>query len=556
MRDAADADAGSSASCWLSCALARIQRGAGDRARTTMRDASRVLMLLLLAPHRWQCQAFAAHGAHDGAHGATTVASWSPACSAEFSWGCGNSTVDAATCGVCASRHQSSLRAAGCSAADVRDLCAAAVDGPPRICAVGGSSKLVAVRGPCPDGTSRTRVAAVNIFDGLWDASSAMGSPNPRAPGKDGNSIANTTAALASAAANNISVFRMFACLWGPHMSFWVTNETTYWAEFDAVMDEIERYPGLHVIPSIGYSSWWWTANQAFAAEGVNETLNDFILNASSVGRRLANKYFTQIATRYAKRDSVLLWELGNELNLQLDLPPPKCHPTAKCFGVAAMNKFTAEVVGIIRGIDLRRPISSGMGAPLPCAWHLSRCDYKTKTCPPGVTGGIWGIDSKEQWLETLVEHQAGVDYWSIHLYDTPKAVDKSCYFKEAGTNGSCAPLTDVIAAASIAASTAGKGLYMGEYGGPFPNFTGPTKESQAYPSAVLALQVAQAKSAPDASVFDLSTIWAYMGCTGGGTVFIDPDSNIPSDSGSKAMLDVILQADAALAKPSNSTIY
>ena len=429
----------------------------------------------------------------------------------------------------------------------------------PRICAVNGSSRLVAVRGACPDGSSRTRVAAVNIFDAMYDGSTAMGSPDPRAPNKDGISIANTTAALASAAANNIRVFRMFSCLWGPHMSFWVTNETAYWAEFDAVMDEIERYPGLHVILSIGYSSWWWTANQAFAAQGVNETLNDFILNPSSVGRGLANKYFTQIVTRYAKRDCVLLWELGNELNLQVDLPPPKCgDPTAKCFGIAAMTKFTAEVVGIIRSIDPRRPISSGMGAPLPCAWHLSRCDYKTNTCPPGATGGIWGIDSKEQWLEALAEHQAGVDYWSIHLYNTHKAVDHGCYFKEAGTNETCAPLTDVIAAASTAASSAGRGLYLGEYGGSNPNFTGPTKESQAYPAAALALQVAQAKAAPDASAFDLSTIWAYMGAwtriAPWNAVFIFPDSDIPSESGSKAMLDLIMQADAALAKPSTST--
>ena len=517
--------------------------------------ATRVLMPLLLASHL----AFAAHGAHGFAHRGATVAS-SPVCSAEFLRVCGNSTADAATCDACTGKHQSSLRAAGCSAADAQGLCAAAVNGSPRICAVGGgSSKLVAVRGPCPDGSSRTRVAAVNIFDGMWDASSAMGSPNPRAPNKDGISIANTTAALASAAAHNIRVFRMFACLWGPHMSFWVTNETAYWAEFDAVMDEIERYPGLHVILSIGYSSWWWTANQAFAAQGVNETLNDFILNPSSVGRGLANKYFTQIVTRYAKRDCVLLWELGNELNLQVDLPPPKCgDPTAKCFGIAAMTKFTAEVVGIIRSIDPRRPISSGMGSPLPCAWHLSRCDYKTNTCPPGATGGIWGIDSKEQWLEALAEHQAGVDYWSIHLYNTHKAVDHGCYFKEAGTNETCAPLTDVIAAASTAASSAGRGLYLGEYGGSNPNFTGPTKESQAYPAAALALQVAQAKAAPDASAFDLSTIWAYMGAwtriAPWNAVFIFPDSDIPSESGSKAMLDLIMQADAALAKPSTSS--
>ena len=431
------------------------------------------------------------------------------------------------------------------------------VGGAPRVCAVDGSSRLVAVRGPCPDGSSRTRVAAVNIFDAMYDASSAMGSPNPRAPNKQGISIANTTAALASAAANNIRVFRMFSCLWGPHMSFWVTNETQYWREFDTVMDEIERYPGLHVIPSIGYSHWWWTANQAFA--GVNETQNDFILNASSVGRGLANKYFAQIVTRYAKRDCVLLWELGNELNLQVNLPPPNCgDSTAKCFGIAAMTKFTAEIVGIIRSIDPRRPISSGMGTPLPCAWHNSRCDWKSNTCPPGVTGGFWGIDSKEQWLEMLAEQQEGTDYWSVHLYDNAMgaAVDNGCYFKSF-TNQTCAPLTEVIAAASTAASIAGRGLYLGEYGGPHPNFTGPTKESQAFPSAALALQVAQAKSAPDASAFDLSTIWAFMGAwtriAPWNMVFIFPDSKIPSESGSKAMLDLILQADAALAKPSST---
>lgn len=383
------------------------------------------------------------------------------------------------------------------------------------------------------------------------------GSPNPQAPNKAGISIANTTAALASAAANNIRVFRMFSCLWGPAMSFWVTNETQYWREFDVVMDEIGRYPALHVIPSIGYSQWWWVANQAFV--GVNETMNDFILNASSVGRTLANKYFTQIVTRYAKRDCVLLWELGNELNLQVNLPPPRCDPKAKCFGVAAMTNFTADVISIVRSIDPRRPISSGMGSPLPCAWHNQNCDFKSNTCPPGVSGGFWGIDSKEQWLELLEEQQAGADYWSIHLYSgTHGHVDNNCYFKSIG-NETCASQTDVIAAASTAASSAGRGLFLGEYGGPAPNFTGPTKESQAYPSAVLALQVAQAKSAPDASAFDLSAIWAFM-CSWTRNQFpmkmvcIFPDSNLPSESGSKAMLDLILQADAALAKPSTGT--
>ena len=193
---------------------------------------------------------------------------------------------------------------------------------PPPAPQVDGSSKLVAVRGPCPDGSTRTRVAGVNIFDALWDASSAIGSPGTFGSRGPRISIANTSAALASAAFHKIRVFRMFAALWGPEMSFWVTNETQYWSEFDAVMDMIAAH-GLHVIPSIGYSSWWRTANKAFP--GVNETLNDFILNASSVSRGLATKYFTQIVTRYAKRDCVLLWELGNVRKGPCPLPRSHC---------------------------------------------------------------------------------------------------------------------------------------------------------------------------------------------------------------------------------------
>ena len=60
----------------------------------------------------------------------------------------------------------------------------------------------------------------------------------------------------------------------------------------------------------------------------------------------------------------MLLWELGNELNLLTNLPAPKCHPKAKCFGHAAMAAYSADLVGIIRNIDGTRPISSGFAAP------------------------------------------------------------------------------------------------------------------------------------------------------------------------------------------------
>ena len=61
---------------------------------------------------------------------ALSGATVAPVCSAEFLRVCGNSTADVATCDVCSGKHQSSLRAAGCSATDARGLCSAATTSP------------------------------------------------------------------------------------------------------------------------------------------------------------------------------------------------------------------------------------------------------------------------------------------------------------------------------------------------------------------------------------------------------------------------------------------
>ena len=67
-----------------------------------------------------------------------------------------------------------------------------------------------------------------------------------------------------------------------------------------------------------------------------------------------------------------------------------------------------------------------------------------------------------------------------------------------------------------------GKLLFVGEFGGPAPNFTGPTRAAQAYPSAVLELQAPSHASSLDDAVlrgkggmrlerpFAASAIWAF----------------------------------------------
>ena len=66
---------------------------------------------------------------------------------------------------------------------------------------------------------------------------------------------------------------------------------------------------GFATIPSIGIGQWSMVSNKIFP--GLNESADAEVVNASSVARQLARRYYTELVTRYRNRSSVLLWELG-----------------------------------------------------------------------------------------------------------------------------------------------------------------------------------------------------------------------------------------------------
>ena len=170
-------------------------------------------------------------------------------------------------------------------------------------------------------------------------------------------------------------------------------------------MDDFERL-GLYSIPSIGTGQWHEVANAV--TPGLNESTNAEVTNRSSIAWSLQTRYFKELVTRYKERKGVLFWELGNELNLQVNLPPPWCGPTAtsgthQCFNTAQMVSYTQELVDVIRGIDPSRPISSGYAAGRQTEWHQGQCREHSNGQCPGHPAGYWGIDSKEQWLDMMV---------------------------------------------------------------------------------------------------------------------------------------------------------
>jgi hypothetical protein len=276
--------------------------------------------------------------------------------------------------------------------------------------------------------------------------------------------------------------------------------------------------------------------------KGLNETANDAIVSSDSVSYKLTLKYFDEITRRYAGRKGVLFWELGNELNLMPNLPPPWCGPTAttgteRCFDNEQMVAYTTTLVSAIRANDPVRPISSGYGLARSDAWHMEHC-WQTPA-PDGCKSGFWGTDTKEQWLTTYAYQNSAVDIWSAHHY-MPASLPGGCFFSK--DPSSCTWDASLIKVVAAAAQAAGKMLYVGEYGGPGPDFTGPSLSNQSFPDSILAMQVEDAKAG---GVVSLTTIWAWA-CPSHrkDMVCIWPGSARPKEEGSDAMLQMITKAN------------
>eukprot|EP01043_Picozoa_sp_COSAG02_P038869 COSAG02_NODE_3029_length_7507_cov_4.542953_6_plen_139_part_00 len=127
----------------------------------------------------------------------------------------------------------------------------------------------------------------------------------------------------------------------------------------------------------------------------------------------------------------------------------------------------------------------------------------------------------------------------SIHHYDD----DKACWFNKSFCGMSNVGLVTL---AARRAKSLGKTIYVGEYGGPSPNFTGPSVSDQAFPAAMLDLQVAAGASDSSADgSFMLSTIWAFESPSHRKDMTeIWPGSSRLKEQGSARMLQLIATAN------------
>jgi hypothetical protein len=238
----------------------------------------------------------------------------------------------------------------------------AAAPASPDFCVSDTLGYVTALAALCPAGTTAIRGVGVNIFDVFWGA---WGTGGP-------NATLNTSLqAVRDAGASGFRFARAFAAPWAYAGWSWLdpARRDAYWAAAAAVIAEAER-ADLKLVLSLGHGcpDSDEGCNPAVALH--NETYREFITNASSLTRGSLRAYHADFVSRFKDSPAVLMWELGNEMNLAWD----GCtydKSDGAYFTTAEGLAYLAAAAADIKAIDPVRPVNTGMGSPRGSAKHL-----------------------------------------------------------------------------------------------------------------------------------------------------------------------------------------
>lgn len=231
-------------------------------------------------------------------------------------------------------------------------------------------------------------------------------------------------------------------------LAIWQNNPSLFWGLMDRMFDDLDA-ANLRIVPVL-----LWNPTQFAAAAG--ENLRTFVRNPQSQSRRLFQRFVMDFVSRYAKRHTILFYELTNELNLDADIDlTPNCNGQKEgCvwdnFTSPDMNNFAQQMVSIIKSIDPQSKVSSGYAIPRPAAWHLM--------AHPGGDGRApdWTADTSQQLHDDLIYIHSPFDIMSVHIYPGKENIRFG-----RGPNQEPALVGD----AESAAVAAKKSVYVGEFG-------------------------------------------------------------------------------------------
>jgi hypothetical protein len=147
-------------------------------------------------------------------------------------------------------------------------------------------------------------------------------------------------------------------------------HQAVYFKAMDEVFDLCDKY-GIRINMCLGLAEENLLACDYIEGEGYvqsTETVYDLIADPNSRSRQNVYNYIDLVINRYKDRDTVLMWEVNNELSLEADIGPAV--GKVRC-SLLQLANFYGDVADRIRAIDPEHLVTSGDSAFRPAQWHL-----------------------------------------------------------------------------------------------------------------------------------------------------------------------------------------
>ena len=223
---------------------------------------------------------------------------------------------------------------------------------------------------------------------------------------------ANAERALKELSDNGFTTIRFFSYVETYDMIHDPEASAKYWAGLDELFDLCDKY-GIKAVPSLSLGNSVMTACEYVEGLGyvsLGEDRIDLITDPDCKSRAFQKQYIETYVNRYKDRDTILMWEINNEMNLDMDVGPSIGKVTYSAYQLSEFYKWCTD---IIHECDPDRLVTSGDSVQRNANYHLLAGTMA------GRADNDWTTDSYGQrlYMNYLIHGLGGMDATSVHAY-------------------------------------------------------------------------------------------------------------------------------------------
>lgn len=199
-----------------------------------------------------------------------------------------------------------------------------------------------------------------------------------------------------------------------------------YFQVMDRLFDICDRHD-VKIVVSMHLISDTFTEKEKVAGYGWingNETVIDLVSDRNSVSRGLLNTYIEKFVNRYKSRNTILMYEIEDEANLDADVGYTE---QKVCCSLGQLGQFYADCASVIKKIDPDRLVTGGDSVLRHAQWHL----YS------GVMDGLdyddWTTDSETELFYAMYTLNSGLDAVSAHTLNIGVTESETFFSDDSG---------------------------------------------------------------------------------------------------------------------------